>query len=318
MEKRSKRITLYDKKREKEINSDNIKLYNKYEMDMSIRELSEKSIYGYKTDIYAWFIYVLDFQQNQCVIDFEEDDITEFIYYCKQQGNHTERIKRRMSSLSTFYKFLRKKKMIKENPMEFLDRPKHGVPIVVQTFLTEEQVKTMKEKLKENGDLQLEVYGLFSLSTIARVTAISNTRWEQIDFENRVVNDVLEKEGKMVTLYFSEEVKTKLLELQKYRKQKGINDNGFVFVANHKDGYSNVASGTLADWATKIGQMIGIKDGIHPHDFRHSNATLLRNKGMKLEDISTLLNHAGVDVTRKYYIKEDIKKISQNKDKFEI
>jgi hypothetical protein len=30
------------------------------------------------------------------------------------------------------------------------------------------------------------------------------------------------------------------------------------------------------------------------------------------------LNHSGTDVTRKFYIKADTTKISQNKDKFEI
>lgn len=316
-EKRSKRIELWDKSREKEINKDNLKLYQKYEMDMSIRELSKKTIYGYKTDIFAWFMYVLDFQQNQCITDFNEDDITEFIYYCKQQGNHTERIKRRMASLSAFYKFLRKKKMIKENPMEFMDRPKHGVPIVVQTFLTEEQVKLMKEKLKECGDLQLELYGLLSLSTMARVNAISNIIWDSIDFDNRVINNVLEKEGKIVTLYFNKEVKDKLLELKKYREENDINDNGYVFIAKHDNNYESVSATTLGDWAKRIGILINVPT-LHPHDFRHSEATILRNRGMKLEDISTLLNHAGVDVTRKYYIKENIKKISENKDKFEL
>jgi integrase/recombinase XerC len=316
-EKRSKRIELWDKSREKEINKDNLKLYQKYEMDMSIRELSKKTIYGYKTDIFAWFMYVLDFQQNQCITDFNEDDITEFIYYCKQQGNHTERIKRRMASLSAFYKFLRKKKMIKENPMEFMDRPKHGVPIVVQTFLTEEQVKLMKEKLKECGDLQLELYGLLSLSTMARVNAISNIIWDSIDFDNRVINNVLEKEGKIVTLYFNKEVKDKLLELKKYREENDINDNGYVFIAKHDNNYESVSATTLGDWAKRIGILINVPT-LHPHDFRHSEATILRNRGMKLEDISTLLNHAGVDVTRQYYIKENIKKISENKDKFEL
>lgn len=47
-------------------------------------------------------------------------------------------MKRRMASISAFYKFLRKKKLIIENPTEFLDRPKHGVPITIQTFLTKD------------------------------------------------------------------------------------------------------------------------------------------------------------------------------------
>ena len=56
---------------------------------------------------------------------------------------------------------------------------------------------------------------------------------------------------------------------------------------------------------------------LHPHDFRHSGATLLKNSGMDLEDVSKLLNHKGTDVTSKYYIKEDKKLIQSAKDRFE-
>ena len=76
-------------------------------------------------------------------------------------------------------------------------------------FLTREQVELMKEKLTEHGDIQLKTYALFSLSTMARVNAISNVRWEQIDFENRIFKDVLEKEGKIVDLFFSKEAKSR-------------------------------------------------------------------------------------------------------------
>ena len=40
--------------------------------------------------------------------------------------------------------------------------------------------------------------------------------------------------------------------------------------------------------------------------------------GMALEDVSTLLNHQGTDVTRKHYIKEDKSKLQGIKDKFGI
>lgn len=67
-----------------------------------------------------------------------------------------------MASISAFYKFLRKKKIIKESPVEFIDRPKQGQPIAVQTYLTKEQVQLMREKLEEYGDIQLQVYAFMS------------------------------------------------------------------------------------------------------------------------------------------------------------
>lgn len=85
--------------------------------------------------------------------------------------------------------------------MEFIARPKDGMPIVQQTYLTKSQIAMMQDKLQENGDTQLYCYAMFSLITMARVNAVSHLRWEQIDLENMIATEVLEKEGKLVTLY---------------------------------------------------------------------------------------------------------------------
>lgn len=317
MPERSKRIVLHNEEKLKQINPETQKLMQKYKIDMSLRDLSPKSIYSYEKDLNQWFIYILDHQFNQCVTELSDDDITEFLYFCKQEGNNVERMKRRMAAISAFYKFLRKKKLIKENPTEFMDRPKKGMPVTVQTYLTPEQVDLMRTKLTEYGDLQLKTYAMFSLSTMARVNAIANLKWEQIDFEARECRDVLEKEGYIVELSFSNEVKELLLALKKEREDKGINDYGWVFYSRYNNETKPISNGTLLEWCKKIGNMIGVPT-LHCHDFRHSGATLLKNMGMSLEDISELLHHSGTDVTSKFYIKKDTSKIRALKDKFEF
>lgn len=317
MPERSKRIVLHNEEKLKQINPETQKLMQKYKIDMSLRDLSPKSIYSYEKDLNQWFIYILDHQFNQCVTELSDDDITEFLYFCKQEGNNVERMKRRMAAISAFYKFLRKKKLIKENPTEFMDRPKKGMPVTVQTYLTPEQVDLMRTKLTEYGDLQLKTYAMFSLSTMARVNAIANLKWEQIDFEARECRDVLEKEGYIVELSFSNEVKDLLLALKKEREEKGINDYGWVFYSRYNNETKPISNGTLLEWCKKIGNMIGVPT-LHCHDFRHSGATLLKNMGMSLEDISELLHHSGTDVTSKFYIKKDTSKIKALKDKFEF
>ena len=317
MPERSKRIVLHNEEKLKQINPETQKLMQKYKIDMSLRDLSPKSIYSYEKDLNQWFIYILDHQFNQCVTELSDDDITEFLYFCKQEGNNVERMKRRMAAISAFYKFLRKKKLIKENPTEFMDRPKKGMPVTVQTYLTPEQVDLMRTKLTEYGDLQLKTYAMFSLSTMARVNAIANLKWEQIDFEARECRDVLEKEGYIVELSFSNEVKELLLALKKEREDKGINDYGWVFYSRYNNETKPISNGTLLEWCKRIGNMIGVPT-LHCHDFRHSGATLLKNMGMSLEDISELLHHSGTDVTSKFYIKKDTSKIKALKDKFEF
>lgn len=317
MAQRSKWICLADKEKEKEINPETLRLFNKYQIDMSIRDLSPKTIMNYNSDLMQWFIYMHDYQFNLSVLEATDEDIEEYYYWRKKQGNNVNRQKRVMSSISAFYKFLRKKKLIKESPVEFIERPKEGQSVVTQTFLTKEQVQYMREKLQECGDIQLYTYTMLSLTTMARVNAIAHLKWDQINFEDRTCEHVLEKEGKDVELSFSEEVKDLLLQLQEYRKQNDIEDYGWVFITPYVTKDKCISNGTLGDWCKTIGNMIGVPT-LHPHDFRHSYATLLKNAGMSLEDVSTLLNHSGTDVTKKFYLKVDTSKIRKLKDSIVI
>lgn len=317
MATRSKRVTLYDPQKAKEINQETLKLFQKYQIDMSIRDLSETSIKQYNSDLMQWFIYMHDNQFNLSVLEATDEDLEEYYYFRKQQGNNVNRQKRIMSSISAFYKFLRKKKLIKESPVEFIERPKQGQSIVKQTFLTIEQVNELREKLTEYGDLQLKTYILFGLSTMARVNAMANLKWSQIDFNDRVCNDVLEKEQKLVTLYFSEEVSNLLQELKHYREENKINDYGWVFITPYVTENKCIQNGTLNEWCKKAGKMIGIPT-LHNHDLRHSGSNILKDLGMEVEDIAELLHHESTETTIKHYLTTNKKKIKDNKDKFKF
>ena len=317
MPERSKRICLYDEEKAKHINPETLKLFQKYQIDMSIRDLSKNTILQYNSDLMQWFIYMYNNQFNLSVIEAKDEDLEEYYYWRKQQGNNVNRQKRVMASISAFYKFLRKKKLIVESPVEFIERPKAGQPITVQTYLTKDQVQLMREKLQEHGDIQLQAYAFVSLTTMARVNAVANLRWEQIDWDERIFSDVLEKESKIVELSFSEETKRYLENLVQYRKDNEINDYGWVFISPYVTEDKPINNGTLNDWCKVIGEMIG-EPTLHCHDFRHSYATLLKNEGVNLEDVSVMLNHSGTDVTKKFYIKTDTSKVRKIKDSINI
>ena len=309
------RIVLHDKAKLEMINPENRALLQRYKMDMSMRNLSEKTQEHYTLDLNQWFIYILDNQGNKAATEITDDEITEFLYFCKTGGNNSERIRVRIATISAFYKFLRKRRIIKENPTEFIDRPKIGHRIIRQTYLNREQIALMREKLIEYGNPELRLYATLSLSTMARVSAIASIRWDQIDMESKSIRGVLEKEAKIVDLYFSDECKYLLQELKAEREEKGIDDYGFVFKGRKRG--THITSTTLNGWCHKIGRMIGI-ESLHPHDYRHSGATLLKNSGMALEDVSILLNHESTDTTKRFYIKADTAKITERKQAYSI
>ena len=105
---RSKRIMLFDPEKVKQVNPETLKIFERYKIDMTMRNLSPNTIYHYELDLMQWFIYVLEHQGNRCINELTDDDISEFLYYCTKEGNHAERIKRRTSAISALYRFMRK------------------------------------------------------------------------------------------------------------------------------------------------------------------------------------------------------------------
>lgn len=313
MAERSKKLRLLDYEKLGRVNEVNLKFLERFKVDTSIRDLAEGTVSSYVYDLQQWFIYILDNQSNKSVLDITDDDITDFLFYCKKFGNNTARMKRRISVISSFYKFLRKKKVLSNNPTEFIESPKKMQAVEVKTYLTSEQIALMREKLIDCGDTQLRLYAMLSLSTMARVSAIASIKWKQVDVQNCIVHDVLEKEGKVVELYFNDEVKYLFITLKGERELKKKNDYGYVFYSG-RNRDKPISSSTLTSWCHKIGEMINIPF-LHPHDFRHSGATLLKNAGMTLEDVSVLLNHESTDTTRKFYIKEDKQRINAIKSR---
>lgn len=158
------------------INPENVKLLERYKIDMAIRELAPLTQDRYVQDLKGWFVFILEHQKNRSVIDLIDDDITEYLFWCKSFGNNANRMKLRISVISSFYKFLRKKRLLTTNPTEFIEAPKRVVPIVVQTYLTSEQVALMREKLVESRNTQLRLYATLSLSTMARISAIASLK----------------------------------------------------------------------------------------------------------------------------------------------
>lgn len=306
MKTQSKRIII-----EGMVNQENQKLLNKYEQHINIKNLSPKTIKNYLNDLNNWMKYMNSQQDDLLALNATEDDIEEYIYFRMKEGNNEDRIKRTCSSISAFYKFLRKKKMIPENPMEFFDRPRKAEEVRNKYFLTKEQVHDIKEGVAAIGDLRIEVYVALSISTAGRISAIQTLKWDMIDLENRTIENVLEKGRKTVELTFSIEVKDLLIQLKKQYDKEGI-DLPYIFVTKYHGEYRCAGQTTMRRWAREAGEVIGIHD-FAPHSFRRSCATILKDSNIPLEDISEKLNHKGSDVT-KLYVKANKKKLREMQD----
>lgn len=317
------------KEKLEQVNQENKRIVDRY-FNYKQTNLSESSKSSYQSDFNQLLVYIMENYNNDSIMYIAQNEpdeminiIEDFLAFCRSVlGNKERRIQRRMASISSFFIFLRKRyrDKVKENPLEYLDRPKIGKgekPQIKQTFLTKEQVKKIRQKLKKKDDLQLTLFFEFGLSTMARANAIANVKVSQIDFKNNAINDVLEKEGYIVTLFPSKLAMNLIKQWLDYRKKEGI-ESEYLFITKYRGEWKNVVKGTLQNsWIKRIGEMIDIPY-LHCHDLRHSGSNLLFHSGMPLEDVSQLLNHKSTAVTQDHYLQIDYKAIKDRKAKFEI
>ena len=71
---------MYDENKAKQINPETLKLFQKYQIDMSIRDLSPTTVSSYNSDLMQWFIYMYDKQFNLSVVEATEEDTFEDLY----------------------------------------------------------------------------------------------------------------------------------------------------------------------------------------------------------------------------------------------
>lgn len=293
------------------VNNENLKMYQMYKGYNQLKGLSVNTIESYEYDILQWFKFLNSYQMDKTYNEVTEEDIEEYLMYCKMNGNEASRLQRRAACVSSFYIFLRRKKKVTINPVEFIERPKKKLFVREKHFLTVDQVATIKSRIHELNNIVGETFVLLAINTAARRTALRNIKWSDIDFEEREI-DVIEKGPKQVVLYISEDVKNKLLELKYYYEENNIN-LPHVFVSKYRGQYHHAANPSVARWVREAGYLIGI-DNLTPHSLRRTAATLMMHNGMELMDVSAILNHESMDTT-KIYIQRDKKKLKSIKDK---
>lgn len=305
------------------INPKNTELWEKYLN--SKRTLSQSSKDSYTNDINQFFVYIMLNCDNKFLFDFEteyaSDMIDDYIGMCSFAfGNKDRRLCRRLSSISSLYIHYKKKRKIKENPVELIDRPKaqKGVYEIKQTFLTQEQVDQIRDGLEKINDTQLSLFFELGIYTMLRVNALSNIKLENIDLDKKRIIDIIEKEGYNVTASFSDRCKELIVKWLDERKEQDI-ENQHLFIVKYDGKWTQAKPSTLKGmgWIKRIGKIIGVPE-LHCHDLRHSGSNLRYKAGMKLEEVSEALNHKSTSVTKDFYLQVDYDAIQEKLEKFDI
>ena len=214
-----------------------------------------------------------------------------------RRGKGGTSIQRMLSSLRTFYGFLLREGLAKDNPADGIRAPKSAKRL--PKTLDQEQVGHLLDNNHEDDPLALRDQAMMELiySSGLRLAELVSLDIDTIDF----------RDGEMVVI--GKGAKARLLPVgapaisavRAWIKQR----LSFVKNANEKALFVNthgrrVSARTVQQRLARAAKLRGLGQHLHPHMLRHSFATHMLEASGDLRAVQELLGHANLTTTQVY------------------
>jgi integrase/recombinase XerC len=220
-----------------------------------------------------------------------------YLVFLNKKGNDFSSIKRKLSSLRSFFRFLKKTKKIKINPVISLDFPK--VKKKLPEFLSIKQMQDLLESKEKETVWELRDKAVLEVlySTGIRLSELAYLQFSSIDFNNQTIR-VLGKRNKERII----PIGAKALESVKaYLEQRNsipqASDCKYIFV--NKNG-AFLTPRSIERIVKKYASQIAPEKKVSPHTLRHTFATHLLDEGADLMAVKELLGHESLSTTQIY------------------
>lgn len=260
------------------------------------KRYSSNTITSYKKDLEQFQVF-LHLQYADVPIEravFHQ--IRSWVVYLMQKGVNPKSINRKLSTLRSFYKYLLRNGVIRQNPMQGLQGPKTAKRN--PAFVPETAMEQLLDKLVFpdgfEGIRDRALLETFYFTGIRRAE-LMGIRHQDIDFSMHTLK-VIGKRNKERLIPLSpvlEEI------LKTYIREK--NNAGFtsesLFVNNNG---KPIQSRLLYSIVHKYLSAVTTIDRKSPHVLRHTFATHMLNNGAELNAIKEIMGHASLAATQVY------------------
>jgi len=260
-------------------------------------------------------------------------DIEEYLDYLKYRQEDSEHgvlnketgIKRKLSSLKSFYNYLYRKEMVNNNPAARVAVPKIREKEIIRLDVDEvaemldeaesgDQL-TVKQKTyhKKTKVRDLAILTLL-LGTGIRVSECVGLNTKDVDYKNDGIK-IHRKGGKEQIVYFGDEVHRALKDYMEEREKCILESGGDAMFLSIQNKRINARS--VENLVKKYAKIVTPLKHITPHKLRSTYGTELYRETGDIYLVADVLGHSDVNTTKKHYaaIQEDRRRSARNKVK---
>lgn len=277
----------------------NKELIQKYLDYISIeRNYSEETRQAYSEDLKQFVKFLENQGISQKFETISNIEVDAFLDYMHEKEYSIDTIRRRVSSLRSFYRFLQKNGIVDKDPFELVQLKKRGRQL--PRFFYEKEIKILfdavngEDSLSQRNSVILELlYG-----TGMRVSELSNLTLSQIDFGMQVilVHGKGNKDRYVPFGDFADKALNKYINdgRKKLLKNK---ESDFLLINNKA---TQLTSRGIEYVLNQLIKKTSLTANIHPHMLRHTFATHMLNNGADLRSVQELLGHSSLSTTQIY------------------
>lgn len=275
------------------------------------KKQSPHSVAAYQVDLHQFSTYLESQYQIQNIAEFNHLQIRSWIASLMQAGISTRSISRKISTLKSWYKFMRKMDWVTDNPMVKIQLPKVSKKLPV--FVEENAIEKLfgsdqftDDFVGKRNELVLHVH----YGTGMRLSELINLKVKDIDMYKSQLK-VLGKRNKERIIPISLELKTLLQEFIHLRQELGFSLPELFCTEKGKIMYPKLVYNIVHQALSSVTTI----QKRSPHVLRHTYATHLLNNGADLNAIKELLGHANLSATQVYTHNsiERLKEVYKNK-----
>ena len=277
-----------------------INVINDFISYISKKNYSINTYTSYINDLYYFTVFI---KKDLTKVTFE--DIKDYLEHLNLKKEKPSSVRRKISSLKSFYKFLYKNGYIEKRdyPLTKVAYPKMEKRLPKFIYYND-LLEIINESTKDKDGVRDRLIIEMLYATGVRVSELVNIKINDIDFNNRRII-VLGKGNKERIVYYGEYAEEVLKEYLKTHERKNHN---YLFV--------NSKGGKLTDRGVRyiidnIMSKLSVKVHVTPHVLRHTFATDMLNNGCDIRVVQELLGHSSLKATEIYthVTNEHLKKV---------